>query len=315
MPGALIPWLMSLYTAQLAGFPAKCVRHLSLNARMPSSVKGNSRAGSKLISLTILMDRADKFGLAQLHQLRGRVGRSHHQAYAYLMTPHPKAMSRDAKKRLEAITSLEDLGAGFTLATHDLEIRGAGDLLGEEQSGHIEAIGFSLYMETLDRAVNALKEGKTPDVDFALHQGAEIEIKIPALIPENYVADVNTRLILYKRLANAADHHSLEELQVEFIDRFGKLPTPTQHLFAITTLKLQAGPLGITKIEANAKGGRLHFGHKTNINPKIIVQLIQQENHLYQMDGPERLRFKIQSEGPKERVQVIKTLLAKLQST
>ncbi|MFP4603260.1 MAG: transcription-repair coupling factor, partial [Halochromatium sp.] len=194
---------------------------------------------------TIVIHRADKLGLAQLHQLRGRVGRSHHRAYAYLITPPPKSMTADAKKRLEAIESLEDLGAGFTLATHDLEIRGAGELLGEEQSGQIHEIGFTLYMDLLERAVEALKSGKTPELDRPLDHGAEIDLGLPALLPDDYLPDVHTRLVTYKRIASAADRAELKDLQVEMIDRFGLLPEPTKALFAVTELKLKVQPYGI----------------------------------------------------------------------
>ena len=187
---------------------------------------------------TIIMDRADKFGLAQLHQLRGRVGRSHHQAYAYLLTPHPKAMTSDAVKRLDAIADAEDLGAGFILATHDLEIRGAGELLGDEQTGNLQTIGYSLYMEMLDRAVKAIKEGKTPNLDRPLKEGTEINLHLPALIPDDYLQDVHMRLVLYKRISNAETEDQLRELQVEMIDRFGLLPEPVKNLFRVTTLKL-----------------------------------------------------------------------------
>ncbi len=182
---------------------------------------------------TILINRADRFGLAQLHQLRGRVGRSHHRAYAYLIVPDRRSISADAEKRLEAIASLEELGAGFTLATHDLEIRGAGELLGEEQSGQIEDVGFSLYTELLERAVRALKSGKVPDFDLVNEHDAEVELHIPALIPDDYLPDVHARLTLYKRIASARDADALRELQVEMIDRFGLLPDPVKNLFAV----------------------------------------------------------------------------------
>ncbi|MEK9766577.1 MAG: transcription-repair coupling factor, partial [Thalassolituus sp.] len=180
---------------------------------------------------TIIIERADKFGLAQLHQLRGRVGRSHHQAYAYLLTPPPKQLTKDAEKRLEAISAAQDLGAGFMLATHDLEIRGAGELLGDEQSGQIETIGFTLYMEMLEQAVNAIRSGKEPSVDLAATHGADVNLHIPALIPEDYLPDVNGRLTLYKRIASAKDDHALKELQVEMIDRFGLLQEQVNNIF------------------------------------------------------------------------------------
>jgi len=261
---------------------------------------------------TIIIDRADRFGLAQLHQLRGRVGRSHHQAYAYLMTPHEKAITRDAKKRLEAISALEDLGAGFTLATHDLEIRGAGELLGDEQSGHIEGIGFSLYMDMLERAVSALRAGEEPDLDFPLHQGAEIELKIPALIPDNYVHDVHTRLTLYKRIANAENNDALQELKVEIIDRFGKLPPATTSLFQVTQIKYQAEDLGIKKFEGGPHGGRITFTPTPKIDPATLINLIQSQNHIYQMAGPEKLKFQLKSETPKERFEVVEQVLKEL---
>jgi len=179
---------------------------------------------------TIIMDRADKLGLAQLHQLRGRVGRSHHQAYAYLLTPNPKTISKDSKKRLEAIENLEDLGAGFILATHDLEIRGAGELLGDEQSGHMQTIGFSLYMELLERAVESLRNGEEPSLEQVQSTQTEVNLGESALLPETYVPDVSIRLSLYKRIANAKDKLALRQLQVELIDRFGLLPDAAKAL-------------------------------------------------------------------------------------
>lgn len=196
---------------------------------------------------TILINRADKLGLAQLHQLRGRVGRSHHRAYAYLIAPPERAMTADAKKRLEAISSLEDLGVGFALASHDLEIRGAGELLGEEQSGQISEVGFNLYTELLDRAVKALQSGEEPALDEPMHRGAEVDLRIPALMPEDYLPDVHTRLVMYKRIANARTEAELDELQVEMIDRFGLLPDATRNLFRVTALKLRADALGIER--------------------------------------------------------------------
>lgn len=260
---------------------------------------------------TIIIDRADKFGLAQLHQLRGRVGRSHHQAYAYLMTPNKKAMTGDAIKRLEAIASLEDLGAGFTLATHDLEIRGAGELLGEEQSGNMQAVGFSLYMELLDHAVKALKAGKEPALLKPLHSGAEIDLQVTALIPESYVPDVHTRLVFYKRIANAAIYDELKELQVEMIDRFGLLPDAVKNLFQITELKLKAQQIGIRKIDAGPNGGRIEFDTEPNIDPGIIIQLIQKQPQRYKLDGPNRLRFNDIQKNAEDRFNNIKLLLGK----
>ena len=239
---------------------------------------------------TIIINRADKFGLAQLYQLRGRVGRSHHRAYAYLIVPPRKAMTADAIKRLEAIEALEELGIGFTLATHDLEIRGAGEILGEGQSGHIQEIGFGLYMELLDRAVSAMKEGRHPELDRPLDHGAEIDLHVPALIPEDFLPDVHLRLIMYKRIASAAVNDELNDLMEEMIDRFGLLPESLKNLFAINRLKLQAKPLGIRKIDIGELGGRIFFNETTNIDPTRIIQLIQSDPICYRLDGQNKLR-------------------------
>ncbi len=263
---------------------------------------------------TIIMDRADKLGLAQLHQLRGRVGRSHHQAYAYLLTPPPKTMTADAIKRLEAITQAEDLGAGFTLANHDLEIRGAGELLGDEQSGHVHAIGFSLYMEMLESAVQAIKEGKTPNLDQPFQQGPEINLKLPALIPEDYCGDVSLRLVLYKRIANASNESMLTDLQAEMIDRFGSLPEAVKHLFKITQLKLKATRLGIKKIEAGPKGGQVEFSAETQVHPLTLVKIIQSQPHIFRFNGADRLQFQMSLESIETRIQAISSLLEQLQT-
>jgi len=254
---------------------------------------------------TIVIHRADKLGLAQLHQLRGRVGRSHHRAYAYLITPPGAAMTDDAKKRLEAIESLEDLGAGFTLATHDLEIRGAGELLGDEQSGQIHEVGFSLYMELLERAVDALKAGRTPDLDRPLDHGAEIDLQLPALLPSDYLPDVHARLVLYKRIASATTRKALDELQVEMIDRFGLLPEPARNLFAVTALKLQVQPYGIRKIEAGAGSGRIQFASETQIDPARLVQLIQSRPKELKLEGGDKLRFYRDMAEPERRLQQV----------
>ena len=261
---------------------------------------------------TIIIDRADKFGLAQLHQLRGRVGRSHHQAYAYLLTPTPKAMTTDAHKRLEAIQEAHDLGAGFTLASHDLEIRGAGELLGEEQSGNMHTIGFSLYMEMLEEAVQSIKEGKTPNLDKPFRHGAEINLRIPALITNDYLPDVHARLITYKRIANAKDDDQLSELKVEMIDRFGTLPDSTRNLFRLTSLKLQAEKLGILKIDAGPKGGRIEFGSDTKVHPLTIVNLIQKQPQFYKLEGADKLKFAIESESAEQRLDAVEKLLTQL---
>jgi transcription-repair coupling factor (superfamily II helicase) len=259
---------------------------------------------------TIIINRADKFGLAQLHQLRGRVGRSHHQAYAYLLTPPQQGMTSDAMKRLDAIATHDELGIGFTLATHDLEIRGAGELLGEEQSGDMQEVGFTLYMDLLSRAVDALKEGKEPDLEKSLlHQGLEIDLKISALIPETYLNDVQLRLQFYKRIANAKTSVELDDIQVEMIDRFGLLPDALKNLFAINELKLKADALGIIKIEASENGGKLEFNEKPNVKPETIIQLIQQPAQRYRLDGPTRLRFTLDKHERHERIRLIEQLI------
>lgn len=245
---------------------------------------------------TIIIDRADRFGLAQLHQLRGRVGRSHHQAYAYLITPPRDNLTPDAKKRLDAIVSMEDLGAGFILATHDLEIRGAGELLGEEQSGAIQNIGFSLYMEMLEQAVIALKAGIDPKKEVEV----EIELQLPALIPDKYINDMNLRLVLYKRIAGAKNKNELDDLQGEMIDRFGILPEFTKNLFEITKLKLKAQKLGIIKITIGASGkGNIEFSATSNIDPNIIIQLIQKQSDIYKLKGPSQLEFTVKPDAMK----------------
>jgi transcription-repair coupling factor (superfamily II helicase) len=240
---------------------------------------------------TIIIDRADRFGLAQIHQLRGRVGRSHHRAYAYLITPPRKAMTADAIKRLEALESLEELGAGFTLATHDLEIRGAGELLGEEQSGQIQEIGYNLYMELLERAVAALKSGKEADLERPMDAGPEVELHVPTLIPEDYVPDVHLRLMLYKRIAGTPSREELDELKVEMIDRFGPIPPFAQSLFRATYLKLRAAALGIRKIDAGASNGYILFEEANKVDPKRVLKLIQGKPKEYRLDGPLKLRF------------------------
>jgi len=239
---------------------------------------------------TILINRADKLGLAQLHQLRGRVGRSHHRAYAYLITPPKGSMTSDAEKRLQAIESLEDLGVGFTLATHDLEIRGAGELLGEGQSGQIQEIGFTLYSELLERAVKALKEGKIPDYDKPLAHGSEVDLGVPALLPEDYVPDVHQRLILYKRISNAGSSEALRDLKIELIDRFGLLPVQTERLFEVMRLRQRCETLGIDRMELNPGGARMVFANEPNIDPMALLKIIQRHSDIYKFDGKQVLR-------------------------
>ncbi len=241
---------------------------------------------------TIIINRADRFGLAQLHQLRGRVGRSHHRAYAYLLAPPKAVMTADAIKRLEAIDSLEDLGSGFTLATHDLEIRGAGELLGDTQSGQIQEIGFSLYTELLGRAVESLRAGDEPDLEAPLHAGVDINLHIPALLPDDYVPDVHLRLILYKRISAAESPEQLRELQIELIDRFGLLPDGARNLMRIAAIKKSAARLGIEKIDAADNGGYLVFGPNSRIDPIALVQLVQNDSRRFRLQGSHRLQIK-----------------------
>jgi len=260
---------------------------------------------------TIIINRADKLGLAQLHQLRGRVGRSHHRAYAYLVAPPEKSMTKDAEKRLSALESLEELGVGFTLATHDLEIRGAGELLGDEQSGQIQEIGFTLYTQLLERAVAALKSGKLPDTESPLAQSTEVDLGIPSLLPADYVADVHTRLVLYKRISNADSSATLDDLRVELINRFGLLPDPAKYLFHATEFKLNCQQLGATRLQAGAAGGRLIFDDLPNIDPSLLIDLIQKQPSEFSFDGKNTLKFSTELDEPDQRIEYIASLLAK----
>jgi transcription-repair coupling factor (superfamily II helicase) len=261
---------------------------------------------------TIFINRADKLGLAQLHQIRGRVGRSHHRAYAYLIVPPERSMTSDAQKRLLAIESLEELGVGFTLATHDLEIRGAGELLGDEQSGQITEIGFTLYSELLERAVQSLKSNLPIDFEQPIMRASEVDFHIPALIPETYIADIHRRLIEYKRIASAADDNSLREIEMELIDRFGLLPEPLKHLFRITRIKLQTIALGVEKIDIGEQSGKIVFNRNPNIDPLKIIELIQADPLQYRFDGKQTLRIACQNVELESRFQQVEKLLKKL---
>lgn len=263
---------------------------------------------------TIIIDRADHFGLAQLHQLRGRVGRSHHQAYAYLLAPPVKAMTKDAIKRLEAIQEADALGAGFTLASHDLEIRGAGELLGDEQSGHIQTVGYSMFMDMLNRAVNAIKAGKTPNLDQPLELASEVNLHIGAVLPKTYIPDPQMRLILYKRLASAANLDELTQLKIEFIDRFGQLPEQTVNLMKITELKLLSQEIGIQKVELGPLGGKIEFNNPPIIDPSRIIKLIQARPRDFKLRGPDSLGVLVKLETGEERIQWVHSLLEKLAS-
>jgi transcription-repair coupling factor (superfamily II helicase) len=261
---------------------------------------------------TILIDGADHFGLAQLHQLRGRVGRSHHRAWAYLIAPPRSTLPADAVKRLDAIEALEDLGAGFTLATQDLEIRGAGELLGEEQSGQIQEIGIGLYLELLDRAVQALREGREPDLERPLHAGPDVDLQLPALLPEDYMPDVHLRLQLYKRIAGAADDARTDDLQSEMIDRFGPLPPPAQTLFRVHRIKLRAAKLGIQRLEIGAETGIVEFSPAHRVDPGRVISLVQQGDGRYRLDGSHRLRLKLRAADERTRFAAADDLLTAL---
>jgi len=240
---------------------------------------------------TIIIDRADKFGLAQLHQLRGRVGRSHHQAYAYLLTPPRSVLTSDAEKRLEAIESAGALGAGFMLASHDLEIRGAGELLGDEQSGQIEQVGFSLYLEMLNRAVESLRKGEIPNIDAPLETGTEIKMHLPALIPDDYLPNISARLVLYKRIAQAQDKEALNDIQVEMIDRFGLLPDATKQLFIQAEVRLRAQALGISEVDVGVAGGSVKFESTTPVPVNALISLLQSNPKEFKLAGSDTLRF------------------------
>ena len=260
---------------------------------------------------TIIINRADRFGLAQLHQLRGRVGRSHHQAYAYLLLPDEGNITTSAKKRLEAIQSMEELGSGFFLAMHDLEIRGAGEVLGDSQSGEMQEIGFNLYCAMLDTAVKALKAGKEPDLNAPLGVTTEIKLHAPALLPDAYCSDVHERLVLYKRLANCGTDEQLQLLQEELIDRFGDLPDPTRILIDSHRLRIHGKPLGIARIDASDNAIQLQFVPNPPIDPMKIIKLIQTRRN-YKLAGPDRLRIDIKISDLKARVAEIRKVFAEL---
>ena len=261
---------------------------------------------------TIIIDRADRFGLAQLHQMRGRVGRSHHRAYAYLLVPSRKALTGDALKRLEALESLEELGAGFVLATHDLEIRGAGELLGEQQSGEMAEVGLTMYLDMLDRAVKALRAGRRVDLDAPLAAQSEVELRVPSLLPEDYVGDVQVRLALYKRIAAAADEDALDGMLVELTDRFGEPPTPASNLLRTARLRLVARRLGLRRVDFGTHGGQLQFEPQNSIDPKKVVALLQSNPREYRLEGPLKLRISHPLVDETERFEFVTALLQRL---
>ncbi|MFZ6674147.1 transcription-repair coupling factor [Undibacterium sp. Xuan67W] len=260
---------------------------------------------------TIIMHRADKFGLAQLHQLRGRVGRSHHQAYAYLLVNDVQTLTKQADRRLEAIQQMEELGSGFYLAMHDLEIRGAGEVLGDNQSGEMHEIGFQLYSDMLNEAVRSLKNGKEPDLAAPLSSTTEINLHIPALLPNDFCGDVHERLSIYKRLANCSKQDAIDDLQEEMIDRFGKLPEPVKTLLETHRLRVAAKPLGIIKIDAHAEAATLQFEPKPPIDAMRIIELVQKNKHI-KLNGQDKLRITANMPDLATRVTQIKTALRAL---
>ncbi|MFZ0009741.1 MAG: transcription-repair coupling factor [Steroidobacteraceae bacterium] len=261
---------------------------------------------------TIIINRADRMGLAQLHQLRGRVGRSHHRAYAYLIAPPRQALQRDAAKRLEAIESMEELGAGFVLATHDLEIRGAGELLGEAQSGQMTEVGLSLYLDMLEHAVEALKSGREPALDAPLAAATEVDLRLPAFLPEAYVADVHVRLSLYKRIAAADSDEQLDELAAELHDRFGPPPAAAQNLVRVAKLKLTARRLGVRRLDLGPQGGSVLFEEKNRIEPATVVRMIRQGTREYRLEGPLKLRVGRALPAESARLDYARELLGRL---
>jgi transcription-repair coupling factor (superfamily II helicase) len=260
---------------------------------------------------TIIIHRADKFGLAQLHQLRGRVGRSHHQAYAYLMVPDEGGMTKNAEKRLEAIQNLEELGSGFYLAMHDLEIRGAGEVLGENQSGNMHEVGFDLYSQMLNAAVRALRSGREPDLTAPLQAVTEINLHVPALLPADYVADVHHRLSLYKKLASCDGEGDLFDVQEEIADRYGKLPEPAKALIETHRLRLVAGQLGVKKIDASNEAIAIGFVPNAPIDPQRLIALMQKEKGI-RLAGPDRLRIDRATPSLDARLQLLRTVFKAL---
>jgi transcription-repair coupling factor (superfamily II helicase) len=260
---------------------------------------------------TIVMSRADKFGLAQLHQLRGRVGRSHHQAYAYLMVPDIEGLTKQASQRLDAIQQMEELGSGFYLAMHDLEIRGAGEVLGENQSGNILEIGFQLYNEMLSEAVRSLKAGQEPDLLAPLSATTDINLHAPALLPSDYCGDVHLRLSFYKKLASAKNTERIDALLEELVDRFGKLPPQTQTLIDVHRLRVIAKPYGVVKVDAAPGVITITFRKDAPVDPMRIIDLIRKNRHI-KLVGNEKIRIERELPQPRERAQMVRDTLRNL---
>jgi transcription-repair coupling factor (superfamily II helicase) len=261
---------------------------------------------------TMVINRADKFGLAQLHQLRGRVGRSHHQAYAYLLTPPEDALGAQAKKRLEAIQLMEELGSGFYLAMHDLEIRGAGEILGEEQSGEIQEVGFSLYARMLERAVRKLKAGKAPELEGSVDVSTEVNLHVPALLPAAYCSDVHERLSLYKRLADAETREELDALREELVDRFGELPEPARALIECHMVRIAARPLGVTRVDVTHEAVQLQFIKNPPLDGGRVIDFIRKKGRHARLAGPEKLRVEAKLPAWQERAAAARDILQQL---
>ena len=262
-------------------------------------------------SNTIIINNADRFGLSQLHQLRGRVGRSHHQAFAYLLIDENRSLTSKAKKRLEAIQYLEDLGSGYFLAMHDLEIRGAGEILGDQQSGEIHEIGFSMYLKMLNRAVDHLKNNETLDINADYNENNEINIHAPAILTNQYCGDPNERLVIYKRLSSCESLEDLQMIQEELIDRFGVAPEQTENLFIIHHIRIITKDLDVTKIDAGKKTISLNFREKNNIDPLKIIDLVQTNKHI-KLDGPNKITLAGDFEDPLDKLNKIKSLVGEL---
>jgi transcription-repair coupling factor (superfamily II helicase) len=260
---------------------------------------------------TMIINRSDKFGLAQLHQLRGRVGRSHHQAYAYLLLDEDRKITSQAKKRLEAIQLLEDLGSGYYLAIHDLEIRGAGELLGDNQSGQIHEIGFNLYIDMLNHAVRNLKQGKTADISDPIRANKDINLHTPTILTNDFCPNTNERLILYKRLSSCHNLEQLKEIEEEIIDRFGIPPKQTQNLMLFHQLRIFINDFDVIKIDAGSQTIDIQFKEEADIDPVKFIELIQSDR-CYKMNGPNHLKVMTSYEKIEERINFIKSILKKL---
>jgi len=260
---------------------------------------------------TIVIHRADRFGLGQLHQLRGRVGRSHHQAYAYLLIPDEAAITKDASKRLEAIQAMEELGSGFYLAMHDLEIRGAGEVLGEHQSGEVSAVGFQIYVDMIEQAVRSLKAGREPDLNAPLAATTEINLHTPALLPNDYCPDVHERLTLYKRLASATNRDALDQLGEELVDRFGPLPQAAQALVDTHRLRLLAEALGLTRIDAASEAIVLQFGPESTVDPHDMIRYLQSQRDA-RMVSNDRIRITLREADLAARLHRIRAIVKAL---